>query len=138
MLLCFRILATLYAERGVLTVVAEDKVGGIEERLLGGVESDGETSISEKSVKVDMALEDATTDGANLSNMLERRLRTVNSVKVDTDDSVGGVSRWESTECPLRMISVDGEDGDGRQDGPYISLFLGGFVGVDCALDAAE
>lgn len=47
----------LYGEWDVLVVVADDKVGGIDERLLGGVEIDEEVSSSENLVNVDMPLE---------------------------------------------------------------------------------
>lgn len=65
MLLCLRTLIILYGDLDVLMVaVVVDKVGGSEERLLGGVGSDEEDCISEKSVKVDMALGEAAMDGA--------------------------------------------------------------------------
>jgi hypothetical protein len=57
-------LILLYGELGVVIVVAVDKVGGIDERLLGGADSDEEDCTSEKSVKVDMTLEEAATDEA--------------------------------------------------------------------------
>lgn len=47
----------LYGEWDVLVVVADDKVGGIDERLLGGVEIDEEVSSSENLVNVDIPLE---------------------------------------------------------------------------------
>lgn len=51
----FRSLTILYGERDVL-VLADDKLGGTEERLLGGVENDDGVSSSESSVNVDMDL----------------------------------------------------------------------------------
>jgi len=83
--LCLRTLITLCGDRGVLVVLAEDTVSGIEERLLGGVESDEAVSSSENSVKVDMPLEEPVTDGAEFLKMLERRGRKPNSFKADTD-----------------------------------------------------
>lgn len=117
MLLCFRTLIVLYVERGVLMVVAEDKVGGTEERLLGGVESDDGVSSSEKSVKVDMTLEDATTDGTDLLKMLKPRLRIVNPVKADTHGGAGGCSPLKSVEPLTKPLNGDDEDGDGRTNG---------------------
>jgi hypothetical protein len=98
--------------------VAQDKVGGMEERLLGGVERDDEVSSSEKSVKVDMALEEVTTDGADLLKMLERRLRIVNSDKGDTDRGAGEYSALKDAESLTKPVNGDEEDGDGRPDGP--------------------
>lgn len=106
----------LYDERGALVVVlvTDAKVGVIEERLLGGVESDEDVSSSEKSVKVDMPLEEAITDGADLWKTLERRLR------------------------PLDSANVVEEAGDGRSYGPLRSLFLRDLVAVEYVLDADE
>ena len=60
MLLCLRTLIILDGDLDVVVIaVAVDKVGGSDERLLGGVDSDEEDCISEKSVKVDMVLEEA-------------------------------------------------------------------------------
>jgi hypothetical protein len=69
--------------------VTVDKVGGMEERLLGGVESEDEVSSSVKSVKVDMVFEDVTMDGAEPLNTLGQRLCSVSSVNVDIDVEAG-------------------------------------------------
>ena len=74
-------------------------------------------SSSEKSVKVDMALEDATTDGADFLKMLEPRLRIVNPVKADTDGGAGGCSPLKSVEPLTKPVNGDDEDGDGRANG---------------------
>lgn len=69
----------------MLVVVTDDKVGVIGTRLIGGVERVEEVSSSENSVKVDILLEEPTTDGAEFLKILERRLPTLDPVKFDTD-----------------------------------------------------
>jgi hypothetical protein len=131
MLLCLRTLIVLYVERDVVVRVAVDKVGGIEDRLLSGVESDDAVSSPMKSVKVDMVLEERTTEGAELSKMLERRLRSVNSVKVDND----GVAERSPLKSVESLLKSDNAEDDNSDSGPWKLLFLEGFVGVDCVLD---
>jgi hypothetical protein len=138
MLLCLRNLVVLCTERVVVMAVRVDKVGGIEERLLGGVESEDEVSSSVKSVKVDMALEETATDGAEPLKMLESRVCSVISVNIDTDEEVGRHSRRKSLESPLKSDNNKEDAGDGKPYGPWRPLFLEGFVGVDCTLDADE
>jgi hypothetical protein len=104
-------------ERGVVIAVTVDKVGGMEERLLGGVENSDGVSSSVKSVKVDMVFEKATIDGAEPSKMLEPRLCSVNSVSVDTDEGAGRCSLLGSEESPLKSDIVTEDAGDGRPQG---------------------
>jgi hypothetical protein len=118
--------------------VTVDKVGGMEERLLGGVEREDEVSSSVKSAKVDMVFEKATIDGAEPSKMLELRLCSVNSVKVDIDEEAGRCSLLGSEESPLKSDILTEDAGDGRPYGPLRPLFLESFVGVDCMLEADE
>jgi hypothetical protein len=117
MLLCLRTLEILCAERGVAVTVAVDKVGGMEERLLGGVESEDGVSSSVKSIKVDMVFEKATTDGAEPLDILWRRLCSFNSVKVDIDEEAGRCSLLRSEESPLKSVNVTEDAGDGRPQG---------------------
>jgi hypothetical protein len=112
-LLCLRTLTVLYAERGVVIAVHEDKVGGMEDRLLGGAESDDDVSSSVKSVKVDMVLEGITREGAELLKILERRLRSVSSVKVDNDGVAERYSLMKSVESLLMSDRAEEDDGDG-------------------------
>jgi hypothetical protein len=112
MLLCLRTLIVLYAERGVVITVAVDKVGGMDDRLLGGVESDDTVSSSVKSVKVDMVLEEGTAARVELLKMLERRLRSVNSVKVDNDGVVEKCSPLKSVESLLKFDNTEDDDGE--------------------------
>jgi hypothetical protein len=86
----------------------------MDDRLLGGVESDDTVSSSVKSVKVDMVLEEETAEAAELSKMLERRLRSVNSVKVDND----GVAEWCSTlRSPESLLKSDNAEEDNGESG---------------------
>jgi hypothetical protein len=138
MLLCFRALMILCTERGVVIAVTVDKVGGMEERLLGGVENSDGVSSSVKSVKVDMVFEKATIDGAEPSKMLEPRLCSVNSVSVDTDEEAGGCSPLMGVKLLSKWDNVKEDAGEGKPYDPWRPLFLEGFVGVDCTLDADE
>jgi hypothetical protein len=117
MLLCLRTLVVLCIERGVVIAVTVDKVGGMEERLLGGVESSDGVSSSVKSVKVDMVFEEATTDGVEPFDILWRRLCSVNSVKVDIDEEAGRCSLLKNEESPLKSVNVTEDAGDGRPQG---------------------
>jgi hypothetical protein len=114
MLLCLRTLIVLYTELDVVMIVAVDNVGGMDDRLLGGVESDDEVSSSVKSVKVDMVFEERTTEGVELSKMLERRLRSVNSVKVDND---GVAERCSPPERAQSLLESDNAEEDNGENG---------------------
>jgi hypothetical protein len=107
----------LCTERGVVIAVTVDKVGGMEERLLGGVENSDGVSSSVKSVKVDMVFEKAITDGVEPLDILWRRLCSVNSVKVDTDEEAGRCSLLGSEESPLKSVNVTEDAGDGKPQG---------------------
>lgn len=133
MLLCLRTLVLLCEELGFVMVVAVDKVGGTDERLLGGVDSAEEDCISEKSVRVYMALEEATMEGADRIETLESWLCSVRSVKVDIVEEFDACSPMLDAESSLKLANVPGEAGDGT---PYdLCSVLGDFVGVDFATD---
>lgn len=110
-----------------------DKVGGIDERLLGGADSDEEDCISEKSVKVDIALEEVATDGAERIPPLEPWLCSVRSVKVDIDEESGTWSSIRLAESSVKSVNVPEEAGDGT---PYdLCSVSGDFVGVNFTAD---
>lgn len=113
MLLCLRTLIFWCEDVGVVTAVAAvDKVGGMDERLLGGVDSDEEDCVSEKSVKLDMALEEAATEGAERMQRLGPALRSVRSVKVDID-VVSRIWSLRHAGSLLESANVCIEAGDG-------------------------
>lgn len=97
-------------------VVAVDKVGGIDERLLDGADGDDEDCTSERSVKVEMALEEAATDVAERTPTLEPWLCSVSSVKVDIDEESCAWSSMRDVESSLKSANVTEEAGDGT---PY-------------------
>ena len=112
-----------------MIVVAVDKVGGIDERLLGGADSEDEDCTSEKSVKVEMALEEAATDGAERVPALDPWLCSVRSVKVDIDEESCAWSSMRDTESSLKSTNVTEEAGDGT---PYdLCSLLDILVGVN-------
>lgn len=114
--LCFLTFTTLYG-RELERVVVVDKVGGTDERLLGAVHTDDEESSSEKLVKVDMVLEEGAADAVEPFDMLERRLCSVNSVKVEMDEDAGRPPPLRDAESSSRSANVVEEAGDGKSYG---------------------